>query len=57
MHGIMLHPIWKAIAAKVDASTGLPIERFEPGNPVTEGEPCTTYIGPCGFWPLREDGA
>jgi len=41
-------PIWKAIAAKVDASTGLPIERFEPGNPVTEGEPCTTYIGPAG---------
>jgi 6-phosphogluconate dehydrogenase len=26
----------------------LPIERFEPGNPVTEGEPCTTYIGPAG---------
>jgi len=41
-------PIWKAIAAKVDAKTGLPIERFEPGNPVTEGEPCTTYIGPAG---------
>ncbi|MCE9686776.1 NADP-dependent phosphogluconate dehydrogenase [Shewanella sp. AS16] len=41
-------PIWKAIAAKVDGATGLPIERFEPGNPVTEGEPCTTYIGPAG---------
>ncbi|MCL1143942.1 NADP-dependent phosphogluconate dehydrogenase [Shewanella gaetbuli] len=41
-------PIWKAIAAKVDSATGLPIERFEPGNPVTEGEPCTTYIGPAG---------
>ncbi|QDZ90660.1 NADP-dependent phosphogluconate dehydrogenase [Shewanella decolorationis] len=41
-------PIWKAIAAKVDPQTGLPIERFEPGNPVTEGEPCTTYIGPAG---------
>ena len=38
-------PIWNAIAAKVDSKTGLPIERFEPGNPVTEGEPCTTYIG------------
>ncbi|WP_434928803.1 NADP-dependent phosphogluconate dehydrogenase [Shewanella sp. HL-SH2] len=41
-------PIWNAIAAKVDSKTGLPIERFEPGNPVTEGEPCTTYIGPAG---------
>ncbi|MCL1139025.1 NADP-dependent phosphogluconate dehydrogenase [Shewanella pneumatophori] len=43
-----IEPIWQAIAAKVDASTGLPIERFEPGNPVKEGEPCTTYIGPAG---------
>ncbi|GGP66587.1 6-phosphogluconate dehydrogenase, decarboxylating [Shewanella algicola] len=43
-----VEPIWKAIAAKVDPETGLPIERFEPGNPVTEGEPCTTYIGPAG---------
>ncbi|MGL4473468.1 MAG: NADP-dependent phosphogluconate dehydrogenase [Shewanella sp.] len=41
-------PIWRAIAAKVDGVTGLPIERFEPGNPVTAGEPCTTYIGPSG---------
>lgn len=43
-----IKPIWEAIAAKVDADTGLPIERQEPGNPVTEGEPCTTYIGPAG---------
>ncbi|QQX78950.1 NADP-dependent phosphogluconate dehydrogenase [Shewanella sp. KX20019] len=43
-----IEPIWSAIAAKVDAKTGLPIERFEPGNPVKEGEPCTTYIGPAG---------
>ncbi|NKF51023.1 NADP-dependent phosphogluconate dehydrogenase [Shewanella sp. WXL01] len=41
-------PVWSAIAAKVDAETGLPIERFEPGNPVTQGEPCTAYIGPAG---------
>ncbi len=41
-------PVWKAMAAKVDPATGLPIERFEPGNPVIEGEPCTTYIGPAG---------
>ncbi|RTR34421.1 NADP-dependent phosphogluconate dehydrogenase [Shewanella atlantica] len=43
-----IKPIWEAIAAKVDSETGLPIERQEPGNPVTEGEPCTTYIGPAG---------
>ncbi|MCE9678207.1 NADP-dependent phosphogluconate dehydrogenase [Shewanella sp. AS1] len=43
-----IKPIWQAIAAKVDPKTGLPIERQEPGNPVTEGEPCTTYIGPAG---------
>jgi len=43
-----VEPIWKAISAKVDPSTGKPIERFEPGNPVKEGEPCTSYIGPSG---------
>lgn len=43
-----IEPMWKAIAAKVDPETGKPIERFEPGNPVTEGEPCATYIGPNG---------
>ena len=41
-------PMWKAIAAKVDPDTGLPIERQEPGNPVKEGEPCAAYIGPAG---------
>jgi len=41
-------PMWKAIAAKVDPATGLPIERQEPGNPVTEGEACAAYIGPAG---------
>lgn len=45
---LRIAPIWQAIAAKVDPETGLPIERQEPGNPVTEGEPCTTYIGPAG---------
>jgi 6-phosphogluconate dehydrogenase len=40
--------MFKAIAAKVDPATGKPIERFEPGNPVTEGEPCATYIGEAG---------
>lgn len=43
-----VEPVWQAIAAKVDPKTGKAIERFEPGNPVTEGEPCATYIGPSG---------
>ncbi len=43
-----IKPLWQAIAAKVDPATGKPIERFEPGNPVTEGEPCAAYIGPSG---------
>lgn len=43
-----IEPVWQAIAAKVDPATGKPIERFEPGNPVKEGEPCATYIGPNG---------
>ena len=43
-----IRPIWQAIAAKVDPTTGKPIERFEPGNPVIEGEPCATYIGTGG---------
>ncbi|QTH64378.1 NADP-dependent phosphogluconate dehydrogenase [Psychrosphaera ytuae] len=43
-----IEPIFKAIAAKVDPDTGKPIERHEPGNPVTEGEPCATYIGETG---------
>ena len=43
-----LEPIWKAIAAKVDPDTGKPIEDYAPGKPVTQGEPCTAYIGPGG---------
>ena len=43
-----LEPVLKAIAAKVDAETGLPIESFTPGKPVLEGEACATYIGPVG---------
>lgn len=41
-------PIWEAIAAKVDAQTGKPIERSKPGQVITEGEPCAAYIGPAG---------
>jgi 6-phosphogluconate dehydrogenase len=43
-----LEPIWKAVAAKVDAATGKPIEGAAPGKPVQGGVPCTTYIGPNG---------
>jgi len=41
-------PVLQAIAAKVDPDSGRPIERFEPGNPVLEGEPCAAYIGASG---------
>jgi 6-phosphogluconate dehydrogenase len=41
-------PIWEAIAAKVDAKTGKPLERTKPGQVITEGEPCAAYIGPAG---------
>ncbi len=43
-----LAPIWQAIAAKVDATTGKPIEGAAPGKPVDGGVPCTAYIGPNG---------
>ena len=43
-----LRPIWEAIAAKVDAATGKPLEGAAPGKPVEGGVPCTTYIGPDG---------
>ena len=43
-----VEPVFQAIAAKVDSDSGKAIERFEPGNPVKEGEPCATYIGPSG---------
>jgi 6-phosphogluconate dehydrogenase len=43
-----LEPIWNAIAAKVDAKTGRPLEGGEPGKPVVGGVPCATYIGPDG---------
>ena len=43
-----LEPIWVAIAAKVDSDTGQPIEGALPGEPVTDGEACTTYVGADG---------
>jgi 6-phosphogluconate dehydrogenase len=41
-------PIWESISAKVDSSTGKPIERNKPGQVINEGEPCAAYIGPAG---------
>ncbi len=43
-----LKPVWEAIAAKVDAKTGRPLEGAAPGKPVKGGVPCCTYIGPDG---------
>ena len=43
-----LKPIWEAVAAKVDGTTGKPLENGAPGKPVVGGVPCTTYIGPNG---------
>ena len=43
-----LEPIWNAIAAKVDAATGRPIETATPGRPVMGGVPCSAYIGENG---------
>jgi len=43
-----IKPIWNAIAAKVDAKTGRPLEGSKPGRPVEGGEACTAYIGPDG---------
>lgn len=43
-----IEPVWHAVAAKVDAKSGKPIETFTPGKPVLEGESCSTYIGPIG---------
>jgi len=44
----ILKPVWMAIAAKVDAKTGKPLEGAAPGKPIKGGVPCTTYIGPDG---------
>ncbi|MCZ2723238.1 NADP-dependent phosphogluconate dehydrogenase [Marinomonas sp. 15G1-11] len=42
-----LQPMWEAVSAKV-AEDGSQIIKNIPGDPVTEGEPCTTYLGPNG---------
>ncbi len=43
-----LKPVWEAIAAKVDAKTGKPLEGAAPGKPVSGGVPCAAYIGENG---------
>ena len=43
-----LEPIWRDIAAKVDATTGQPLEGAAPGRPIQGGFSCTEYIGPDG---------
>ncbi|ROH87037.1 NADP-dependent phosphogluconate dehydrogenase [Pseudomethylobacillus aquaticus] len=43
-----LEPIWRDIAAKVDAVTGEPLEGAAPGKPIEGGFSCTEYIGPDG---------
>ncbi|GGD64231.1 NADP-dependent phosphogluconate dehydrogenase [Lacimicrobium alkaliphilum] len=43
-----IKPVWEAISAKVDPATGKPLPAKGPGQPVTDGEPCATYIGPVG---------
>ena len=43
-----LKPIWEAIAAKVDPSTGREISSKGDQTRLAGGEPCTAYIGPGG---------
>lgn len=43
-----LEPIWRDIAAKVDAVTGQPLEGAAPGKPIEGGFSCAEYIGPDG---------
>src|SRR3954469_11491956 len=43
-----LEKIWNAVAAKVDAKTGKPLEGASPGNPISGGVPCAAYIGENG---------
>ena len=43
-----LEPIWNAVAAKVDAATGVPLTGAAPGKPIVGGVPCATYIGENG---------
>ncbi len=44
----MLEPVWSAIAAKVDARTGVPLTGAAAGKPIKGGVPCTGLVGPDG---------
>jgi 6-phosphogluconate dehydrogenase len=44
----VLRPLWRAIAARVDRSSGRPLEGALPGKPVRGGEPCAALVGPDG---------
>ena len=41
-------PILKSIAAKVDATSGKPLEGATPGKPIVGGDSCVAYIGENG---------
>ncbi len=43
-----LEPIWNAIAAKVDPTTGIELKGATPGQPIQGGVPCAAYIGANG---------
>ena len=43
-----IEPIWKAIAAKVDARTGAELKGAAPGKPIVGGVPCAAWIGENG---------
>lgn len=44
----LIESTWMDIAAKVDPTTGEPIEGARPGKPVTWGEPCAAHVGENG---------
>ena len=44
----LIKDIWTSISAKVDESTGKPLEGGRPGSPVSGGFPCSAYIGANG---------
>lgn len=43
-----LAPLLKAVAAKVDPSTGKALTGAQPGKPIVEGAPCAAHIGSDG---------
>jgi len=43
-----IEPVLQAISAKVDPLTGKALERTSIEQPLPQGEPCATYIGPAG---------